>query len=145
MRYAFRQAENNTESRVARYAAPMNAWDHLTEPSERMRWARLRAGFQKGADAARALGISEHTYRTYERSTADGGRWPSSLASLQAIAQRFNVDWTWLATGNGSPLLDPRDQADTQRLTASIHRLPVEKREDAIRAALSVLESYSKT
>jgi transcriptional regulator with XRE-family HTH domain len=137
--------ESATRLRAFGYVRRMDdAWRNLSEPWERMSWARRRAGFSRASAAAEALGIAEHTYRTWERATENGGRWPTNLALLQSVGKKFGVSWVWLATGAGAPIADPQTTEATEAMSATIHRLPAAKRPDAIRAALAVLESYAK-
>jgi len=85
-----------------------NDWQTLTEPHERVRWARMRWQESKGikADAgaaAESLGIQPHTYRAYER--APGSSKHTELTHQRAIqfARKYGVSWEWLMTGGGSP------------------------------------------
>ncbi|HWE98862.1 MAG TPA: helix-turn-helix transcriptional regulator [Caulobacteraceae bacterium] len=111
-----------------------------------MRWARKRAGFDTAKEAADRLAISDVTYRSYEKPIENDGRWPRT-SQLQRIAKVFRVDWAWLETGQGDPgptgvaedvvefLHDAQEKAEVIDLT---------KRREAMRAALSVLESFRK-
>lgn len=112
-------------------------WTQLREFHERMRWARQRAEFAKGKDAAEALSIKAPTYRTYERATDEGGRQPP-LTEIQRIARRFKVSWEWLATGDGVPMLDDVIPPEVGSIWADI---PETKRE----AALDMLKSLRRT
>lgn len=123
----------------------MSDYPHApSEPWQRMRWARQHAGFRRAIAAAEALGIGPNTYRSWERSVEDGGRWPSSLAMLQRVARKFNVNWTWLATGVGEPLSDSEVQEAAETFSAKVYELAPDKRGDAVRAAIAVLESYRR-
>lgn len=64
----------------------------------RLAWARLRAGFKKPIDAARAMGVKEQTYYAHE-STSRGLR----TGPGQKYARRFKVNFSWLMTGQGKP------------------------------------------
>lgn len=119
----------------------MDDWRFLATPPARLRWARRHALFETAADAARALQIEAPTYRTYERETEDGGRWPKP-AQLQRISKRFGVNWVWIEMGQGAPLIDPELADDMALVSDKVQRLPADKRRDAINAALGVLESY---
>lgn len=63
---------------------------------DRLRSARLAAGFESAADAAQRLGLAAHTYRHYER----GDRHPP-LDVLPDIARLYKVQLEWLLTGKG--------------------------------------------
>lgn len=62
----------------------------------RIRQARLRAGYKKGTEAARAFGFVVPTYLGYE----NGDRQPGK-ASARRIADVFKVSLDWLLTGRG--------------------------------------------
>jgi hypothetical protein len=121
----------------------MSDQEALTEPFERMRWARRRAGFDHAKDAAVALGISDVTYRSYERAAEHAGRWPK-LPQLQRIATRFGVNWLWLHDGQGDPFDGVAPDEDLRRLIESAKVVDISKRADAINAAVSVLESFRR-
>lgn len=103
-------------------------WTSLKETWERMRWARMSAGFEKAKDAADSLGIKPGTYRTYERPTENEGRGPP-LSEIQRIAKKFKVSWIWLASGEGVPMLDAAPPPEVARTWAE---LPEDKRDDAL-------------
>jgi transcriptional regulator with XRE-family HTH domain len=121
----------------------MSDRETLAEPFERMRWARRQAGFDHAKDAAAALGISDVTYRSYERGPEHAGRWPK-LPQLQRIAARFGVSWLWLHDGQGDPLDGVAPDEDLRRLIESAKVVDISKRADAINAAVSVLESFRR-
>jgi len=118
-------------------------WEDLADGWERLRWARIQAGFERAKDAADSVGVKPVTYRSYERPEEQQGRKPP-LPLLRQFAKRYRVSWVWLATGLGAP--DSDDNAEGHPLLTSIQErveaIPADKRDDAIRAALSVLESF---
>lgn len=117
-------------------------WRHLDYQWERLRWARLRAGFERSKDAAESLNVKPGTYRNYEHSKADGGREPP-LVEIQRMARKFKASWVWIASGQGSP----DDDVEDERLTLVMQKakaIPPEKQEDAYNAVLGVLEAYRK-
>lgn len=118
------------------------SWQQCRDQWERLRWARLRAGFDRAKDAATSLGIKPGTYRTYEVGKADGGRAPT-LTELQRIARKYKVSWVWLATGEG----DPDQASPDERLALAAQRaseIPEEKRDDAWSAVMGVLDAFSR-
>lgn len=118
-------------------------WNDLQTPWERMRWARMRAGYQRPTDAARSVNIKPVTYRTYEIAPgAEGGREPP-LSEVQRIARKFDVNWVWLASGEGSPETQRADQRLAE-ISSTIAQLPKSRREDALNAALSVVNALAK-
>ena len=68
-----------------------------TERAARLVEARKAAGFEKAADAARALGISPPTYFAHE----NGSRGIGADAGA-TYARRFKVSFEWLMTGKRS-------------------------------------------
>lgn len=104
-------------------------WQTLSEPHDRLRWARIQWQEAKGIKpdagaAAESLGMRPHTYRAYERRPDSSKH--TRLDDQRAIqfGRKFGVHWIWLLTGEGRP-----DQVD-DALT------PVERRMiDALREA----------
>lgn len=68
----------------------------METPGERLKWARQRAGFEKGTDAARARGWVISTYLGHE----NGDRVPSR-DTAKRYAKAFRVRWEWLLEGEG--------------------------------------------
>lgn len=62
--------------------------------SDRLKNARISAGFSSGAEAARALGVSIPTYNSHESATRDF----SDQYALK-YARRFKVPVEWLVFG----------------------------------------------
>lgn len=118
-------------------------WTQCGTQWERLRWARLRAGYERAKDAADSLGLKGGTYRTYEVGKADGGRAPT-LTELQRICRKFKVNWVWVATGEGSPdesgIVSERLAQAAQRAEA----IPPEKQDDAWSAVMGVLDAFSR-
>jgi len=68
----------------------------MSDPAERLRIARLRAGFETGKDAALAMGFPVSTYLAHE----NGSRgYPAKKAEI--YARRFRVREQWLLYGVG--------------------------------------------
>lgn len=82
-------------------------WRETREGHERVRWARLywqeRAGAVNGTakDAADSLGMSEGTYRAYERRPGTSKHIPLNHQAAIRFGRRFGVSWTWLLTSEG--------------------------------------------
>lgn len=68
----------------------------MTSLGERIRTARIAAGFDTAIDGAARLGIESARYRHWE---ADRREPPIDL--LPAIAKAYKVDLEWLVTGKG--------------------------------------------
>ncbi|MEY9196949.1 phage repressor protein C with HTH and peptisase S24 domain [Sinorhizobium fredii] len=75
----------------------------MNEKAERLRQARIRAGYRFASDAANALGIVASTYRAHEN-----GQNEFELAEAEIYARKFNVDPYWLMRGKaGDPISIP--------------------------------------
>lgn len=66
------------------------------EQGARVRRARLDAGFDSGAEAARALHIPLGTYPSYENGTRG-----LNVQTAELFGKKFNVNPHWLLTGMG--------------------------------------------
>lgn len=121
----------------------MQDWRLLVGRWERLRWARLRAGFDQAKDAAESLAIKPGTYRTYEYPPGENGREPP-LSELQRISRKYKVNWIWIATGEGTPdegvIVDERLAEVSQKLG----EVPEEKRDDAMSAVMGVLDAFRR-
>lgn len=93
-------------------------WEYLSEPHERLRWARKRAGFDTAKAAAESLGMKKDTYSAYEREP--GKSKVTGLDHQRAIqfARKFKVSWEWLLTGSGTPMSGAHTQAQERVITA---------------------------
>lgn len=69
----------------------------MEEASKRLREARIAAGYSSAAEAARALGIKESSYRAHEN-----GQNEFDLATARRYARFFRVAPEWLLTGSGT-------------------------------------------
>jgi phage repressor protein C with HTH and peptisase S24 domain len=74
----------------------------MTRPQDRLRRARLDAGYASAADAARAFGWNVNTYSSNENGNA-----PFSKTASVRYARAFRVELDWLVTGNG-PMKKPK-------------------------------------
>lgn len=63
----------------------------MSEKHERLRQARVDAGYRHASDAANALGITASTYRAHENGQNDFG-----LEEAKVYAKKFNVDPLWM-------------------------------------------------
>lgn len=89
MHYALRNDKRllHNESRYDR---------RMSDPAERLRIARMRAGFETGKDAAQAMGFPVSTYLAHE----NGSRgYPASKAFT--YARKYKVREQWLLYGVG--------------------------------------------
>lgn len=66
----------------------------MSRPEERLRQARIEAGYVQAVDAARAYGWNENTYVSNENGNA-----PFSKAAAVRYARAFRVELDWLVTG----------------------------------------------
>lgn len=134
---------------VTRHDARSATFCRVQNPStlehryERLRWARLRAGFERAKDAADSLGIKPGTYRTYERPPENAGREPE-LTELQRMARKFKVNWIWLATGDQAPEADPLNDDRLAAAAKKAAEVPADKQDDAWNAVMGVLDAFAR-
>lgn len=75
---------------------PMRYAQRMSDPAERLRIARIRAGFETAKEAAEALGFPVSTYLSHE----NGSRgYPAKKAFT--YARKFKVREQWLLYGTG--------------------------------------------
>lgn len=87
----------------------------METPNQRLKAARIKAGYKSATAFAEAAGIVEATYRHHENAT--GGRGiPSSKLAL--YAEKLNVSVEWLLTGRLGP--DPMQLESSCRPEASL-------------------------
>lgn len=77
----------------------------MTTQSQRLKDARIKAGYDTASDAARALGVSVSTYSAHEN-----GQNGLKLKFARKYAQKFKVSQSWLLTGEEQPLPDSQRQ-----------------------------------
>ncbi|OAP34148.1 S24 family peptidase [Sinorhizobium saheli] len=68
----------------------------MSDRAERLRQARINAGYRFASDAANALGIVASTYRAHEN-----GQNEYEIDEAGIYGRKFNVDPYWLLTGEG--------------------------------------------
>jgi|GEM_PF-1358774 len=85
----------------------------MSDISERIRRARLAAGFSQAEEAAKRLGMKGAAYRHYE----SGYRTPPTNRVAE-IAKLFKVDLDWLLTGKGD------SENDTSQVTTLWGNIP---------------------
>ena len=69
----------------------------MSKPCDRLRRARLEAGYPTGTAAAQAMGVNEATYLGHENGSRGLGR------AAGRYAKFFGVSVDWLITGRGTP------------------------------------------
>lgn len=69
----------------------------MTERHDRLRQARIAAGYEKAIDAIRRHGFKEHSYRSNENGNA-----PFSYDTARTYAAAFKVRPEWLYSGDGT-------------------------------------------
>ena len=118
--------------RLLRYDLDYSAY--MNDPAERLKIARLRAGFDTAKEAAESLGFPVSTYIGHE----NGSRgYPAKRAFT--YARKFKVSEQWLLYGTGkAPGTDNTDT--TAEIINIIERLPALRRAEAL-AILRVLDA----
>lgn len=101
-------------------------WTQAEESWERLKWARINAGFTTATAAAESLGLRKDTYTAYER--APGSSKHTQLDHQMAIkaGRKYRVSWTWLLVGDGTPF-DKPSNAHQQRAIQAMATVPEEK------------------
>lgn len=100
---------------------------HMTDPAERLRIARLRAGFETGKEAAEAMGFPVSTYLAHE----NGSRgYPAKKAAT--YARKFKVREQWLLYGVGAGP-GTENQSETAEIIDIVEHLPPIRRAEALR------------
>ena len=100
----------------------------MTDAAERLRVARLRAGFETAKEAAEAMGFPVSTYLAHE----NGSRgYPAKKAAT--YARKFKVPEVWLLYGTGPGPGTERQGDETGEVVSIIQHLPPIRREEALR------------
>ncbi len=109
------------------HSGTLYAW-HMPDAAERLRIARLRAGFTTGKEAAEAMGFAVSTYLAHE----NGSRgFPAGKAST--YARKFKVPEVWLLYGTG-PAPGAKGEGDeTAEIIDIVQHLPPIRRGEALR------------
>ena len=97
----------------------------MDEIHERLQWMRRQRGFETAADAARAYGWNEVTYRAHEAGPVDGRGIKRSVAEKYAAAFRYSL--SWFLTGEGS------SDSETAEIVNIWDRIPDRNRDAAKR------------
>ena len=71
----------------------------MKSKAERLKQARIEAGFRTAAEAAEALGVNRVTYVAHEN-----GNSGIRAEKAELYARRFGVSLEWLLTGKGDPV-----------------------------------------
>jgi hypothetical protein len=100
---------------------------HMSDPAERLRIARLRAGFETGNAAAEALGIPVSTYLGHE----NGSR-GITVKQAEVYARKYKVREQWLLYGVGAGP-GTEQGGETAEIVDIIERLPPLRRSEALR------------
>jgi hypothetical protein len=99
----------------------------MTDPAERLRIARLRAGYETAKDAAEALGFPVSTYLGHE----NGSR-GISAKKAEIYARKYKVREQWLLYGVG-PGPGTEQNGETAEIIDIVEHLPPIRRSEALR------------
>ncbi|HYC66671.1 helix-turn-helix transcriptional regulator [Brevundimonas sp.] len=115
-------------------------WEYLAEAHERLRWARLRAGYATAKAASESLGMKKDTYSAYEREP--GKSKVTGLDHQRAIqfGRKFKVSWEWLLLGIGSPFSGVQTTYQERVMTA-MSDAPEEEQERIAKAVEALLRT----
>lgn len=100
---------------------------HMTDPAERLRIARLRAGYDTAKDAAEALGFPVSTYLSHE----NGSRGITAKRAA-TYARKYKVREQWLLYGVG-PGPGTENNGETAEVVDIMEHLPPLRRAEALR------------
>lgn len=121
-------------------------WKSLTEPHDRLRWARIQWQERKGikpeaSAAAESLGMAPHTYRRYERAP-DATNY-SALDHQKAVqfGRKYGVSWAWLLNGKGDPFEQPEGLSEVERqMIDALREAPKDRQAAAADAIIRLLK-----
>lgn len=106
----------------------------MSDMADRIRRARIAAGFDTATEAAERLGMKPHAYRHYE----SGYRTPPT-SRLADMARAFRVDMDWLVSGKGG-------QSDASAEIVDIwDRISEQDKPAALQVLKSLAASSNKT
>lgn len=91
-------------------------------PAQRLQWARRRKGYKRAADAAKAFGWNENTYKSHENGTRGLRQGPAAR-----YGRALGVPAGWLLTGEGDPSV--RQSPLESRLLDTFRTLPETEQE----------------
>jgi hypothetical protein len=100
---------------------------HMTDPAERLRIARLRAGYETGKEAAEALGFPVSTYLSHE----NGSRGISAKRAV-TYARKYKIREQWLLYGVG-PGPGTEQTGETAEVVNIMEHLDPVRRSEAVR------------
>lgn len=83
-------------------------------PSDRLRVAREKAGYDSAAAFTEAHGITESTYRSHENGTRG-----LTMAAAKQYAPLLGVEWLWLLEGTGPEQSSPKQRKNPARAATS--------------------------
>jgi transcriptional regulator with XRE-family HTH domain len=118
-----------------------------TSPGSRLRWARLRAGFETATEFADRAHLSAVTYRAYENDQNEFNHRAAEFARI------LDVRTEWLLTGDGSPERAPEalvvPPLSTRVLRSVVRRVaaalgaPVEEDDPRVQKLALQLQAFS--
>ena len=94
----------------------------MSNPADRLRQARERAGFEHAKDAAKAMGVPVSTYIGHE----NGSR-GYTIESAARYAHQFKVTEEWLLYGKGTG-----DASETAEILHLWDHMPRHRRREAL-------------
>lgn len=121
-------------------------WRRTRGTWDRLRWARMAAGYKRAKDFADYVGMKEGTYRAYERDPGQGSK-STELDPKHALqwARKLKVRWEWLLTNEGTPWEPSMYSMDMSpgkaRLKKAVEKVPDSKAAaiaEAIEAILKI-------
>jgi hypothetical protein len=105
-------------------------WRDCEGTWDRLRWSRIRAGFEKANAAAESLGMKDDTYTAYERRPDSSKHTALDHQRAGQFAKKFKVSWRWLLLGEGEPG-EIELTAAQKRAVAAMREAPEDEQERA--------------
>lgn len=99
-------------------AAMDSSWTECREAHERVRWARMHAGYPTATAAAESMGMRANTYGAYERAPDSSKHTELDDQRASQFAKKFKVSWIWLLKGEGYPLAESMTEAQQRVVRA---------------------------
>lgn len=115
-------------------------WELLFEQYERLRWARIRAGYPTAKAAAESLGMKKDTYSAYEREPDKSKSTSMDHQRAMQFGRKFKVNWEWLLLGKDTPFSGAQTPFQ-ERVVAAMASVPEPEQERIAKAVEALLRT----
>ena len=101
------------------------SWVNVSEPWERLAWARAQRGFETATAFADSIGMRPNTYHNFEREPGRSKNTVLTAEKAKRFARPLRVRWEWLVDGTGNPWAEePSLSPVAERLAGRVNALP---------------------